>query len=115
MRILGYFLFSILLSAMLSLGVGEIAGEELGVAYFSGILAALAMSILIGIRLKIALIDIAAVNSFAAFGFSFPLLKSYNGAMAPLLAIIMVGIVCASSIYLFLRILGWIGSSSMPR
>ena len=108
MRVLGYFLFSLLFLAALSLFFGEMFGEGFKAVYFVVILSSLAVSIIIGLKLRLSLYDIAAVNSFAGFAFFFPLVKSYDGGMATLLAFVMVAFLIASSTYLFLRILGWV-------
>lgn len=109
MRVFGYLLFSLLLSAALSLAAGEMFDDALGFGYFLAILIALALSIFVGTRMRLTVIDIAAVNSFTGFALCVQMTKSYSGALATILAILLVAVLCVSSVYLFLRILGWVG------
>lgn len=109
MRILGYFLFSILLLAALSLIFDEVSGDGFGMVYYAVILFCVVISLAIGRKIKFPVADILAVNSFSMFYLIFSLVKYYDGIGSSLISVLMVSCVIVSSVYLFLRIIGWIG------
>lgn len=112
MRVLLYFLFSLILTSILCFATIEVSRDSFGIFYFVGVLLSVVISVMIGYRLKIPVFDIAAVNSFSGFAFSFPLIKLSSGIIPTSVAFLMVSALCIASVYLFLRILGWVGANS---
>lgn len=115
MRVLGYLVFSLVLLALLILISARVFGENIGVIYYIVLIVGIGASILVGSKFKFLMADIAAVNSFPAFALLFELTRSSDGALATILSFLMVGFLCAASVYLFLRILGWTSPKSGVR
>jgi hypothetical protein len=83
-----------------------------GDASSSGIILALCLSVYAGVRLKMARLDIGAVNSFSALALFVEVFGSSTSASAMVFAFPLMAALCASAVYLFLRIRGHINLKS---
>ena len=83
-----------------------------GAANPVGISLALCLPVYAGVRLKMALLDVAAVNSFSALAMFVEVFGSSTSAVAMVFAFPLMAALCASAVYLFLRIRGYINLKS---